>query len=333
MTPKAIDILLDASSSMGDRPPLLQGVSVYEQFVSHLNEIVRPGLHPSFAVGFVVFAGPTGEMPLGFRRTLEIEARPTDQLGEQIRKITAQHSPSGQTPLADAIIHSCDELQKVSAGSKTIIVLTDGSDQGSKHTMSAAIERAQQLSIDIDHGGLSVFGVSIGNASPELDDLANKTGGRTVHLAANEDRQATRSKVQDLMLDLATRNVPSEIASRIMIAVEIDRALARHSSHLIDHTGSTIKQELRREWKQFTDFRMSIAMSNWVRITVAALRQLIRSAPSPLHLPRSRRSKLRSGQRLIEPVTKSPKLAMRRPTHLRHGRFFDLRLTASRCSY
>lgn len=101
-----------------------------------------------------------------------------NKLATEINKLRAQ----GETALYDAIYLSCDEKLIRETGRKAIIILTDGEDQTSKHTLQQATEMALRaeamiFAISVTKGGF--FGVSEDSAGDDtLLDLVKQTGGR-----------------------------------------------------------------------------------------------------------------------------------------------------------
>ncbi|MBN2318169.1 MAG: VWA domain-containing protein [Acidobacteria bacterium] len=86
------------------------------------------------------------------------------------------------TSLYDAIYLSCDEKLIRETGRKAIIILSDGEDESSKHTLEQATEMALRaeamiFAISVSKGGF--FGVSSsGEGDDALKDLVEETGGR-----------------------------------------------------------------------------------------------------------------------------------------------------------
>ena len=86
------------------------------------------------------------------------------------------------TSLYDAIYLSCDEKLIRETGRKAILILSDGEDQSSKHTLDQATEMALRaeamiFAISVSKGGF--FGVSSSSEGDDaLKDLVEETGGR-----------------------------------------------------------------------------------------------------------------------------------------------------------
>ncbi|MBN2243674.1 MAG: VWA domain-containing protein [Acidobacteria bacterium] len=86
------------------------------------------------------------------------------------------------TSLYDAIHLSCDEKLIRETGRKAIIILSDGEDESSRHTLEQATEMALRaeamiFAISVTKGGF--FGVDSGSEGDDvLKDLVKETGGR-----------------------------------------------------------------------------------------------------------------------------------------------------------
>ena len=102
--------------------------------------------------------------------------------------------PWGSTPagtlLYDAVFLAADDVLRNEAGRKTIILITDGVDQGSKVSEKEAIETAQRADCIVfsiryfdweAYGGWGGRGIGIGNPGGEgysaLKKMSNETGG------------------------------------------------------------------------------------------------------------------------------------------------------------
>ena len=101
-----------------------------------------------------------------------------NKLAEGITTLRA----AGGTSLYDAIYMSCDEKLIRETGRKAIIILSDGNDESSKHTLEKAKEMALRAEamifvISVSKGGF--FGVNDDSSYDKiLAELATETGGR-----------------------------------------------------------------------------------------------------------------------------------------------------------
>jgi Ca-activated chloride channel homolog len=102
-----------------------------------------------------------------------------NKMAKQIAKLRA----AGGTALYDAIYMACDEKLIREYGRKAIIILSDGEDRSSDHTLQQAMEMALRaettiFAISISKGGF--FGVgSSQEGDAVLKDMARETGGKT----------------------------------------------------------------------------------------------------------------------------------------------------------
>lgn len=91
----------------------------------------------------------------------------------------------GGTVLYDAVFLAADEVLKPAGGRKAIILLTDGVDQGSKVTLSRALEAAQRYDV-------IVYSIQVrsamGRTVPVLEQLSTETGGRVFRLDGKLDK-------------------------------------------------------------------------------------------------------------------------------------------------
>lgn len=78
------------------------------------------------------------------------------------------------TSLYDAIVSSSTKLERMSTGTRILVVLTDGHDVGSRASFAQAVRAAQEA-------GVIVYAIAAGGRadSGTLEGLASQTGGRT----------------------------------------------------------------------------------------------------------------------------------------------------------
>jgi len=118
-------------------------------------------------------------------------------------------SPAG-TLLYDAVFLAADEVLRNEAGRKTIILITDGVDQGSKVRDKEAIETAQRIDCivysiryydDQAYGGWGGRGIGIGNPGGEgysaLKKISSETGGAVYEVSKKLSLQAIFDKIQE----------------------------------------------------------------------------------------------------------------------------------------
>jgi VWFA-related protein len=157
--PLRVGLLIDTSSSVRDRFNLEQQAA--SEF---LWQIIRPGADQAFVLGF------------DSRKELA-----QDLTNDRIKLNYAIHhlKPGGGTAMFDAIYYACQEkLMEKPAGSRrrAIIILSDGEDNQSSHSLSETIDMAQRAEVIIyaistNYSNIKMRGDHI------LEKLAGATGG------------------------------------------------------------------------------------------------------------------------------------------------------------
>ena len=151
---EALMLALDNSSSMTGRP-LREAKAAARQFLSHEKQAT--------STGFVAF----GHEAL-------VLTRPNESNSDVARTLS-QVAPDPQmgTSLYDAVVSSAARLQKMSAGTRILILLTDGHDFGSHATLAQAVGAAQRASV-------VVYAIAAGQRADTatLSRLTGATGGR-----------------------------------------------------------------------------------------------------------------------------------------------------------
>jgi VWFA-related protein len=108
-------------------------------------------------------------------------------------------SPSGGTNLYDAVWLACKEKLARESGRKSIILLTDAEDTGSKTSLKDAIEIAQRTDAVIHVLLITVrsgFGFGGGNAGVGKK-LAEETGGRMIEVNNEKDLQRAFDQISE----------------------------------------------------------------------------------------------------------------------------------------
>jgi len=85
------------------------------------------------------------------------------------------------TLLYDAIYLAATEELKHEVGRKTIVVITDGTDQGSQTSIEATIEAAQK--VDATVYVLLAYDTDYGERSEDMRRIARETGGNVIEVA------------------------------------------------------------------------------------------------------------------------------------------------------
>ncbi len=117
--------------------------------------------------------------------------------------------PAG-TLLFDAVFLAADEVLRNEAGRKTIVLITDGVDQGSQVSEKDAIETAQRADCIVysiryfdeeAYGGRFGRGVVFGNPGGEgysaLKKMSNETGGGIYEVSKKQSLQAIFDQIQE----------------------------------------------------------------------------------------------------------------------------------------
>src|SRR4029078_7594954 len=83
-----------------------------------------------------------------------------------------QTDPQTGTALYDAVVSSARRFESMSAGTKVLVVLTDGHDLGSRASLEGAIRSARR-------GSVIVYAIAVGHRADHstLARLAVETGG------------------------------------------------------------------------------------------------------------------------------------------------------------
>jgi tight adherence protein B len=150
----ALLLAVDNSSSMTGTP-LREAKGAAEEFLGSERR--------ASATGLVAF----GHEALELTRPNEA----TDAVVRALRQL--EPDPQTGTALYDAVVSSAKRLQRMSAGTKVLVVLTDGHDLGSHASLQQAVATAQQASV-------IVYAIAAGNRADRatLAQLAGETGGR-----------------------------------------------------------------------------------------------------------------------------------------------------------
>ncbi|MDE3181036.1 MAG: VWA domain-containing protein, partial [Acidobacteriota bacterium] len=160
--PLRIGVLIDTSNSVRERLGFEKQAAI-----DFLNAAVRPGEDEAFVVGFDV------EPEL-----LQDYTDDVGKLSDAIRELQA----GGGTGLFDAIYYACKEKmiyvpEPVPYLRRVLIIVSDGEDNESQHSLDEALAMAQRaeaiiFAVSTNRSGLSDRGDKV------LTTLANQTGGR-----------------------------------------------------------------------------------------------------------------------------------------------------------
>jgi len=96
-------------------------------------------------------------------------------------------TPRG-TLLYDAVYLAADEKLKSETGRKALILFTDGEDQGSRSTLSEAIEQAERADVICYVILIADRGAIFGFGGGKMRQLAEQTGGRVFDVGDNRNK-------------------------------------------------------------------------------------------------------------------------------------------------
>jgi Ca-activated chloride channel homolog len=127
-----------------------------------------------------------------------------------LKKVFESIKTGGNSPLFDAVIRAASDLRKRPERRRALVLLTDGSDSGSKSTLR---DTEQQTFL----AGVSVYPVDLINTSKSsrgsverqasaqtLEQIANESGGRYLTTPGGFSLTGTRGKLKKVLNDLVT---------------------------------------------------------------------------------------------------------------------------------
>jgi len=112
----------------------------------------------------------------------------------------------GGTKLYDSIFLGADEIMRKQTGRKALILLSDGEDQGSKTTLSTAIETAQRadtlvysiLFVDSEMGGIRGFGrIDRPDGKKVMQQMSRETGARFFEVSKKMPIEKVFSSIEE----------------------------------------------------------------------------------------------------------------------------------------
>jgi Ca-activated chloride channel family protein len=163
--PLTVSLLMDVSNSVRPKLKFEQ-----EATMAFLDTIVRPRKDKAL---FVTFAS-----------VVELQQDFTDDL-EALKTAIYAVKSGGATALYDAVYRSLEEKMTTAAGRRAVIVISDGEDNSSEHTLDEVVDLAQRVEAVIycigtnNAGGFGVSGgVHDAPGNKELRKIAEETGGR-----------------------------------------------------------------------------------------------------------------------------------------------------------
>lgn len=198
-TPLTLGIMVDTSPSQARVLPIEQ-----EQAKSFLREVMRPK-----DLTFVLHFDLTVELLQDFTPNVPSLVQAIDETeinaGAQAPlPSTFPSAQQGYTHLYDAVWLACSpQLMADQSGRKVLILLTDGQDEGSKETLTSAIQAAQKAdvmiySIDIVdrsmYGRYAVYGGGYVGESV-LKKMSEETGGEFIRVGRGQDTSAAFQEI------------------------------------------------------------------------------------------------------------------------------------------
>jgi VWFA-related protein len=138
-----------------------------------------------------------------------------DEMRSALERIDAR----GSTSLYDAVIGSLDHLKKATRDKKVLLVVTDGEDNASRHSLANAVEQAQRSNAIIYAVG--VFGDDdmkhnrgvMKKAQGALTQLAKSTGGLAFFPENVNDTEAICAQIaHDIRNDYTLAYYPTNVA-------------------------------------------------------------------------------------------------------------------------
>jgi Ca-activated chloride channel family protein len=189
--PVTVGVLVDNSGSMGPkREDVITAGLAFADLSNPLDEM--------FVVDFndyVSFGLPAG---ISF----------TDQR-EQLRTALLGIKTIGRTSLYDGIIAGLDHLKQGSRDRKVLILITDGGDNASKHSLEQVIDLAQQSAAIIYAIGIS--DEQDGDQNPAvLERLAKQTGGKAFFpRSSREITPICKGIAQDIRVQYTLTYIPT----------------------------------------------------------------------------------------------------------------------------
>jgi tight adherence protein B len=202
---KAISALIDRSWSMHGKP-LNDAIAAARSFVAAKN-----GADQMAVIAF-------GSRPL----TLSPFSTAKLDADESLAGISADKVQG--TALYDAIVLGANQLKLNELPGRVIVVLTDGADKGSKHTIDQAITAARDANVAVYAIGIEGTGFT----PDPLIDIADKTGGQYYGASSTSSLRAVYAKIADTLK--RTWRVQYLTASRPGDRINVAAAVVGHGS-------------------------------------------------------------------------------------------------------
>ena len=185
--PVSLGLVIDNSRSMEPRKQRLDAAAV--SFVRKSNPEDET---------FIVHFDDTARLDQDFTNSIPL-----------LEEILASVKPYGQTAIYDALILALDHMQQAKNPKKAVLLMTDGIDNSSKHTLDEAIEATRRSHVAVYTVGL--LSQSGGQkAEDSLVRIAEASGGRAYFPLTVDEARANMERVaRDLREQYTLGYIPS----------------------------------------------------------------------------------------------------------------------------
>jgi VWFA-related protein len=181
--PLTLGLLVDTSGSTRRILPFVRQIGT--QFLSKVLRDKDLAFLMSFDVGVDLLQDLTGPSTDLKAALLEISSDGGDWLLPGKEGFPDSRRGSRGTLLYDAIYLAATEVLQHEVGRKTIVVITDGVDQGSQTSVAATIEAAQK--VDASVYVLLAYDLDYGARSEDIGKICKETGGRVIEIGYKPD--------------------------------------------------------------------------------------------------------------------------------------------------
>lgn len=139
-----------------------------------------------------------------------------------LEKALAGMKPFGQTALYDALIMAIDQMDHAQYQKKAILLITDGLDNVSKHTLAETIERLKHSQVSVYPVGLLSAGEGE-KAEQDLLKIADASGGKAYFPDNVEQAKTMMERIaRDLREQYTIGYVPTSARSGAWHSVRVD---------------------------------------------------------------------------------------------------------------
>jgi tight adherence protein B len=202
---KAISTLIDRSQSMRGKP-LADAVAAARSFVGRKNS--------SDQLAVIAFGSKPQTLSPFSTAALDAQESLTGMSADKVQG----------TALYDAIVVAANQLKANELPGRVIVVLTDGADKGSTHTIDQAIAAARQA-----NAAVYAIGIEGTGFTPDpLIDIADKTGGEYFGASSTSALAAVYAKIADTLK--RTWRVQYVTASRPGDRIHVETAVVGHGT-------------------------------------------------------------------------------------------------------